>query len=82
MCWFAVFANAGVVGLEPYYKLATSLPPKKPQTLDNDVNTVGVYNTCYLAMHYMRQNTAIKGGQIIITSSGMTRRLTYQSRDD
>ncbi|EXJ78176.1 hypothetical protein A1O3_09337 [Capronia epimyces CBS 606.96] len=63
----AVFANAGLVGLEPFYKIQT-LPPKKPQMVDNEVNTVGVYYTCYLAMHYMRQNP-VKGGQIIITSS-------------
>lgn len=59
-----------MVGLEPFYKKQLQLPPKKPQTIDNDVNTVGVYNTCYLAMHYMRQNVE-RGGQIIITSSGL-----------
>lgn len=65
-----VFANAGLVGLEPFYKIQSNLPPKKPQMIDNEVNTVGVYYTCYLAMHYMRQNPEKSGGQIIITSSG------------
>ena len=64
-----VFANAGIIGNSSFYDQAKQWPPKIPSLSVQDIGLTGVIYSCYLGMHFMRQNQPI-GGSIVMTASG------------
>lgn len=74
-----VYANAGIVDTYPFYSKHDTLPPPKLPLLVQEVCLTGVVYSSYLAMHYMRQNP-VKGGSIIMTSSGTFYKLSFNRR--
>ncbi|KAG9246354.1 hypothetical protein BJ878DRAFT_293707 [Calycina marina] len=65
-----VFANAGIVERDSFYKkFPSSGPPPPPDMLSVDIDLKSVIATGYLAQHYMRLNPHGKGGVLVSTSS-------------
>lgn len=64
-----VFANAGIVESQDFYK-AQSADPPVPDLRSIDVDLKGVVTTAYLAQHYFRQSPHRgKGANLVLTAS-------------
>lgn len=65
-----VFANAGIIESQDFYKKQQTSPPPSPDLRSIDVDLKGLVQTCYLAQHYFRQSTH-KGqsGSLVLTAS-------------
>lgn len=68
-----VFANAGIIEKDDFYKVHNTgkEPPPQLPTAIVDINLTSVITTCYLAQHYFRQsaNTTQSPRSIVITAS-------------
>ncbi|KAI2480123.1 15-hydroxyprostaglandin dehydrogenase [Pyrenophora tritici-repentis] len=71
-----VFANAGIVERDNFYKKhdLDGPPPPPPNQLSVDINLKGVINTAHLALHYFRKSLAKNGREgldpvLIMTAS-------------
>ena len=65
-----VFANAGVIESQDFYKIQKSNPPPPPDLRSVDVDLKGLIQTCYLAQHYFRQSEHKgKGANLVLTAS-------------
>jgi NAD(P)-dependent dehydrogenase (short-subunit alcohol dehydrogenase family) len=66
-----VFANAGIVEKDSFYAThdTGSAPPPPPNMLSIDIDLKAVVATAWLALHYFRLNTGIRGGSLVMTSS-------------
>lgn len=65
-----VFANAGIIESQDFYKKQKTSPPPPPDLRSIDVDLKGLVQTCYLAQHYFRQSTHKgQGASLVLTAS-------------
>ena len=65
-----VFANAGVIESQDFYKIQKTDPPPPPDLRSLDVDIKGLVITCYLAQHYFRRSVHKgKGASLVLTAS-------------
>ncbi|KAK4505171.1 hypothetical protein PRZ48_003134 [Zasmidium cellare] len=65
-----VFANAGIIESQDFYKKQKTSPPPPPDLRSIDVDLKGLVQTCYLAQHYFRQSTHKgEGASLVLTAS-------------
>lgn len=65
-----VFANAGIIESQDFYKKQKTSPPPPPDLRSIDVDLKGLVQTCYLAQHYFRQSTHKgQGSSLVLTAS-------------
>lgn len=65
-----VFANAGVIESQDFYKTQRTDPLPPPDLRSIDVDLKGLILTCYLAQHYFRRSEHKgKGASLILTAS-------------
>ncbi|KAI5361420.1 Putative short-chain dehydrogenase/reductase SDR, NAD(P)-binding domain superfamily [Septoria linicola] len=65
-----VFANAGVIESQDFYKIQKTDPPPPPDLRSLDVDIKGLVITCYLAQHYFRRSVHKgQGASLVLTAS-------------
>lgn len=65
-----VFANAGIIESQDFYKVQKTDPPPAPDMRSVDVDLKGLISTCYLAQHYFRRSPhGGRGASLILTAS-------------
>jgi NAD(P)-dependent dehydrogenase (short-subunit alcohol dehydrogenase family) len=65
-----VFANAGIIESQDFYKTQKTDPPPPPNLRSLDVDIKGLILTCYLAQHYFRRSVHRgRGASLVLTAS-------------
>lgn len=65
-----VFANAGIIESQDFYKVQKTDPPPNPDLRSVDVDLKGLILTCYLAQHYFRRSPHEgRGASLVLTAS-------------